>query len=213
MSTPQPPNGAPDGEPGFAPPQDPWSGVDPAIASVPTDPIPQAYNTGPTVAANPWTVPTVPPGGPPQPPGPPASRSGGRTGFVVTLVVVVLLLGGGGAYAAYKYLSKPTSSPGTATSPTTAATLQFPYTVQKGDCVRNIGTQEKPALAPASCSEPGTFKVVRIARGRTIPVGPSDKFDADTTSTQVCAGIDYQNWYGLQQPNADDNLFFCLAKN
>jgi hypothetical protein len=213
MSTPQPPSGAPDGEPGFAPPQDPWSGVDPAISSLPTDPIPQAYNTGPTVAANPWIMPTPPETGPPQPPRAPEPRSGGRTGFVVTLVVIVLLLGGGGAYATYRYLSKPVTSSGNTTSPTTPATSQFPYTVNVGDCVANVGTKEKPAIAPASCSQPGTFKVVKIARGRNIPVGPSDKFDADTTSVQVCAGIDYQSWYGLQQPNADDNLFFCLVNN
>jgi hypothetical protein len=185
---------------------------------MPTDPIPQPVATG----ADAWTVPqgTVPypgspyPPGPPQPPRAPEPRSGGRTGLIVTLVVIVLLLGGGGAFAAYHYLSKSTpTTPGTATSPTAGPTDQFPYTVKEGDCLINVGTAKDPVMQTSSCSAPGSYKVVRVARGRGIPVGPSDKFDATTTSVQVCAGTAYQNWYGLQRPNADENLFFCLVNN
>ncbi len=213
MSTQQPPGGGQDGGSGYTPPQDPWSGFEPGLASMPTDPIPQqheSYPTGPTVSAGNW-APAAPPGPPPQFPMPPAKKS--RAGVVSIVVILVLLLGGGGGYVVYRYLKEPAKPTGSTTLPTAATTTVFPYTVEVGDCLVNVGSKNAPVMAPADCSTPGSYKVIKIARGADIPLGPSDKFDANTTSAQVCKGTGYQSWYGYQMADARDNLFFCMTNN
>lgn len=200
-------------------PQDPWSGYEPGLASMPTDPIPQPGSAYPPPSV--WSQPTVvhgasPVAAPPQfPYQPPTKRNGAAVISIV--VVLVLVLGGGGAYAAYHYISTHPSNSSRSTPPpstgTTSPSAVFPYTAKVGDCVINVGTQSRPKMAPSPCSAAGSYTIVKIAKGASIPVGPKDTFDTDTTSAQVCAGIDFDTWYGYQVDDPNLNLFFCMTNN
>jgi hypothetical protein len=220
----QPPGGGQgeDGGAGYSQPQDPWSGFEPGLASMPTDPIPQrapeAY--GPTVPDAMWSSPTVLQGGPPQFPYPAPPRRG-NVGLIVAVTLLVVVLGGGGGYAAYQYI-KTHQNTGTGATPPTRTTTSgpagvapdvFPYTAKAGDCVENVGSVQKPKMAPSACSTPNSFKIVKIARGTGIPLGPDGTFDTDTTSAAVCAGIDFDTWYGYQVDDPSLNLFFCMTDN
>jgi hypothetical protein len=186
---------------------------------MPTDPIPQPANT--YAPPNVWSQPTVvhsapPTAAPPQfPYQPPPKRNGAAVISVV--VLLVLLLGGGGAYAAYRYISTHQNNGSGSTPPpsngSTTPPPVFPYTAKVGDCVINVGTPTKPKMAPSACSAPGSYTIVKIAEGADIPVGPKDTFDTNTTSVQVCAGINYDTWYGYQVDDPSLNLFFCMTNN
>jgi hypothetical protein len=215
----QPPGGGQEGGAGYSQPQDPWSGFEPGLASIPTDPIPQRQPDvyGPAAHDAVWSNPTMRQGqAPPQFPYPPPSRRG-NAGLISVIVVLVLVLGGGGGYAAYHYI-KTRSNNGAQTPPPsatdgTASANVFPYTAKEGDCVVNIGTDQKPRMAPSTCSTPNSFKIVKIARGASIPFGPNGTFDTNTTSAAVCAGIEFDTWYGYQVDNPNLNLFFCMTDN
>jgi hypothetical protein len=213
MTTPQPPGGGQEGTPGYPQPQDPWSGYEPGLASAPTNPITPQYDPyGPTVPAGLLEQPTAPPQFPyPQPP------RGSNAGVVALVVVLVMALGGGGGYAAYRYVTTHRTA-GTGANPTPSITTLstpnvFPYTAKVGDCVINVGTVRKPRMAPSACSAAGSYTIVRIAHGASIPFGPNGSFDTETTSAQVCQGIDFQTWYGYQVDDPNLNLFFCMTDN
>jgi hypothetical protein len=220
----QPPGGGQEGGAGYSQPQDPWSGFEPGLASMPTDPIPhrQPETYGPTVPDAVWTSPTVLQGQPvsPQFPYPPPPRRG-NAGLISMIVVLILVLGGGGGYEAYHYIkthhvsgaqSPPPSSSGSAGTDT-APPAVFPYTAKAGDCVANVGSEQKPKMAPSPCTTPNSYKIVKIARGSSIPLGPGGTFDTNTTSAAVCAGIQFDTWYGYQVDNPDLNVFFCMTNN
>jgi hypothetical protein len=189
---------------------------------MPTDPIPQRQPEpygGPTVPDVVWSSPTVLQGqAPPQFPYPPPPRRS-NAGLIAGIVVLILVLGGGGGYAAYHYIKThqtngAQSPPATATSGAgTAAPSVFPYTAKEGDCVVNIGSESKPKMAPSSCTTPNSYKIVKIARGSSIPLGPGGTFDTDTTSAAVCAGIQFDTWYGYQVDDPNLNVFFCMTDN
>jgi hypothetical protein len=213
MTTPQPPGGGHEGAPGYGQPQDPWSGHEPGLASAPTNPITPQYDPyGPTVPAGALSQSTVVPQFPyPQPP--PRTNAG----VIALAVTVVLALGGGGGYGAYRYFTTHRTN-GAGSTPTASATTPsapdvFPYTAKTGDCIVNVGTVAKPRMAPSACSAAGSYTIVKIARGASIPVGPKGSFDTDTTSAVVCAGIDFQTWYGYQVDDPNLNLFFCMTDN
>jgi hypothetical protein len=214
----QPPGGGQESNAAYAQPQDPWGAFEPGLASVPTDPIPQppdVYGQGDV-----WSSPTVPHGapvGPPQFPAPPP-RKRNNAALIVVLVLVVVVVGGAGAYGAYHYVSTRTTATTGGGSPSTSPSADpvptgFPYNAKVGDCVINVGTTAKPLLNLSSCSAPGSFTIVKIARGASIPVGPKDTFDSDTTSAQVCAGITFDTWFGYQVDDPRLNLFFCMDNN
>jgi hypothetical protein len=216
----QPPGGGQDGGDGYSQPQDPWSGFEPGLASMPTDPIPQRQPEvyGATVPDAIWSNPTVlQEQSPPQFPYPPPRR--GNAALITAIVVLVLLLGGGGGYAAYHYIKTHPANgaqnppPSASGNPSTAPPNVFPYTAKEGDCVVNAGTTQKPKMSPSSCSTPNSFKIVKIARGSSIPLGPSGTFDTNTTSAAVCAGIQFDTWYGYQVDNPNLNVFFCMTDN
>jgi hypothetical protein len=214
--------GAPEGAPGYSQPQDPWAGgYEPGLASMPTDPIPQQYEQPYAVRPELWSQATAGPAGPPQPPyGPPAGKRS-NAAMIVGVILLVLVLGGGGGFAAYKYLTRntaPTPTPSTSPSAsgpsdTLTTPTTFPYTVQTGDCMVNNGTAAAPAMGPASCSTPGSYKVVKRVMGADIPEGPDGKFDRDTTSVKECAGTGFQTWYGYQAGDDRLDIFFCMTNN
>ena len=235
MSTYQPPGGPQSEGTPYAQPQDPWSGAEPGVASVPTDPIPQQYDpyqSGLTPSQI-WSQQTVAHGaqcGYEQQPG-----RGKMIALVVTLLVV---LGGAGGFAAWYIVTQGQPEPGsTATSPTGAPTSpgsetpvqqQFPTTckissdpdafdpcaVQEDDCLFNDGTPTEPDIRVIGCDVENSYKVLKVARGPDIKEGAGDVFDKDTTSVAECKDTGYQHWYGYQDA-FDDNkdVFLCLASN
>jgi hypothetical protein len=228
MSTYQPPNGQPpEGTPAYAQPQDPWAGgFDQGVASVPTDPIPQQYDPYAQGGVPPgvWAQETAPHPGQPYGYVPATQKS--KAGLIVVVFLIVLVLGGGGGFAAwYVTTHRPTtgaspnasasSGPQTSSVPTTPAAVAFdPHVVKIGDCLVNNGTEADPELALANCATAKSFKVIKVSSGATIPEGPGDKFDRDTTSVAECQGTGFQSWYGYQDAFSDDkDLFFCLKNN
>jgi hypothetical protein len=221
MSTYQPPGGPPpDGTPSYAQPQDPWAGgFEQGVASVPTDPIPQQYDSyvPGAVPGEVWAQQTVVHGGQPYAYVPQPQRS--KAGVVIAVFLAVLVLGGGGGYAAYYVTThrSPTGTNPTAgpTTPNTTVPAAFdPYAVKVGDCLVNKGTAGSPSMSTAKCTDAQSYKVLKVTRGADIPEGADGKFDAATTSVHECAGTGYQSWYGYKDAYSQDkDLFFCLANN
>jgi hypothetical protein len=224
----QPPGGAPPEPTPYAQPQDPWAGGhEPGVAAAPTDPIPQqSYSPGqfaPGVASpSVWTQETMSQGGYGYAPPPQRSRA-----LVYVLVfVAIIVLGGGGGFGAYYVIThrnatgqNPQTQGSTSTPPTSGPTSADPTptldaaAVKVGECIFNAGTADKPLMQVVPCSKPKSYKVIKIASGVDIPEGPGGKFDRDTTSAAVCAGTNYQAWYGWDSSDDAKDFFFCLTNN
>ena len=214
--TQQPPPGAPDG--GYAQPQDPWAGgYEPGIASVPTDPIPQQYGQGYTAPGD-WGAPTVAQGaGGPYGYGP-QQQPRGRGGTVVLVILAVLVLGGAGGFGAYYYTNQRSNQAGNG-SPTTPGTSVSPtatwdaHAVVLGDCLFNYGTDVKPKLDFSPCSKSGSFKVIRIVSGPSIPENAAGAFDRSTAEAE-CADTPWQSYYTYKDLVSDSrDLVFCMTNN
>jgi hypothetical protein len=213
MSTYQPPGGAPQGPPGYVPPQDPWAVPEHGgLASMPTDPIPQQYDqpryeqpqypTGGDV----WAQPTVAHGGQyAAPTMAPPQRN--RVWMLVIIFVAVLVLGGGGVYAGFYFVkNRPTNTP------TTAQTdLQ---SVQVGDCLVNVGTATDPDMRRSACTVENSFKAVKVVRGDAVPRDGSGVVNAKAAAGVVCAGTRYENYYAYWDTDAPaQNVMICLVAN
>ena len=190
------------------------------MASVPTDPIPQPsfdQYAQPSVGGDVWSQQTVAHGG--QHPPPPKER--GRGGVVVLVIVAILVLGGGGGFAAYtaadalvKQHVTPTATTTATTTTTTTATKLDLTKVIVGDCLINVGTVKDPVMQPTACTTANSFKVIRVARGKTIPQAPDGTLDRTTTSPQVCKGLQYDNFYAYwEDDDRTKDVFFCLSVN
>jgi hypothetical protein len=101
-----------------------------------------------------------------------------------------------------------------ATTPTPAAPPSTPpafspAAVNVGDCVANRGTPERPELRIVACADPASYRVLLKATGVSIPEGPDGEFDATTANT-VCAGTQYDSWYGNNAIDDTGDVFLCL---
>jgi len=219
MSSYQPPGGQPpQGPPAYTPPQDPWGGAyEQGVASVPTDPIPQQqYGQYPPAGNDAWSQPTVPHGGQYTY----VEKRRGRAGLLTVIFIAVLVLGGGGGYATYYFVKKQGGSallngnpPATTATTTPATTTWDPHVVKVGDCIVNKGTAAHVDMQLSPCSQPDSFKVIKVVTGSSIPEGAADKFDG-TTSLAECGDTPSQNWYGYQDDRDDSkDVFLCLTHN
>jgi hypothetical protein len=215
MSTYQPPGGPPQGPSGYVPPQDPWAVPEHGgLASMPTDPIPQQYEqpryeqpqypTGSEV----WSQqPTVAHGGQYAPPMAPVPQRN-RAGMLVIIFVAVLVLGGGGVYAGFYFVKKHGSN----TPTTTQTDLQ---SVQVGDCLVNVGTDNDPDMRRSACTAANSFKAVKVVRGDAVPRDSSSGVvDPKAAAGVVCAGTKYENFYAYWDTEAPaHNVVICLVAN
>jgi hypothetical protein len=207
MSTYQPPGGPPSGPPGYVPPQDPWAVPEHGgLASVPTDPIPhsyeqQQYPTGSDV----WGAATVQHGG--QSGLLVAEPTRNRAGLLAVIFMVVLVLGGGGGYATYYFVRKHGEA--------TAITQTDRDKAQVGQCMVNRGTDpDHPVMELAACTEANSYKIVKVARGTSVPRDTNGEVEPKSASATVCAGLKYDNFYVYWDSNAPaQNVVICLAQN
>jgi hypothetical protein len=216
MSTFQPPGGQqqPPAPPAFVPPQDPWGGgFEQGVASVPTDPIPQQQfdqYAQPPAGGDVWSQQTVAHGG--QYPQAPKQR--GRGGAIAVVILAILVLGGGGGYAAYYVVKQHGTTTTTTTTATTPPTRLDLSKVVQGDCIMNVGTATAPVMQSTACTTANSFKVLRVMRGATIPRAADGSLDRNTTSPQVCAGLQYDNYYAFwEDDDRTKDVFLCLAAN
>lgn len=102
--------------------------------------------------------------------------------------------------------------PGATPAPTPTATRPAfsAAAVHVDDCVANRGTAARPALQLVACADTGSYRVRRTATGVSIPEGPDGEFDA-TTAAAVCAGTDYDTWYGSNALDDTGDVFLCLT--
>ena len=225
----QPPGGAPPEPTPYAQPQDPWAGGhEPGVAAAPTDPIPQqgfgAGQYAPGVASpSVWTQETMAAGGP-YGYAPPPQKS--RIGVYLLVFLAIIVLGGGGGYGAYYVITHrntgntpqgqststvPVDPTTNASTPNPTSTLD-PATVKKDDCLFNSSQDDdNPVMKLVQCGTSGSYKVLKIASGASIPEGPNGKFDRDHTSVAVCANTDYKAWYAWDSEDNNKDYFFCLS--
>jgi hypothetical protein len=226
----QPPGGAPPEPTPYAQPQDPWAGGhEPGVAAAPTDPIPQqpfgAGQYAPGVASpSVWTQETMSQGGPY---GYAPSQPKSRIGVYLLVFLAIIVLGGGGGFGAYYVITHrggtgnnpqgqgtPTTQvnpSNNASTPAASPTLD-PATVKVNDCLFNSSQDDdNPTMQVVQCGKPGSYKVLKIASGASIPEAPNGKFDRDHTSVAVCAGTDYRAWYAWDSEDNNKDYFFCLS--
>jgi hypothetical protein len=216
----QPPGGQPpEGTPTYPQPQDPWAAAhDHGLASMPTDPIPQQYDpyAHGGVPGEVGAQQTVLHGGQPYGYVPPPPRRS-RAGLIAVVVLAVLVLGGGGGFAAWYAIKSdpiPRTDPSAATTrtPSPKASLD-PHDIKVGDCIVNNGSEPNPQIAPAGCDTPKSYKVIKKIEGASIKANAAGKFDAGTTAAAACAGTGFQTWYGYNDTDDKNDVFFCLTNN
>jgi hypothetical protein len=175
----------------YTQPADPWGGQDPWVGAAPITPASPAAPASPATG---YGYPSsVPPGGadptyaPPgygQPPAPtpgwsPPARPKRRasTPLVVLIALLALVVCGGLGVAGWFVLKNDGSSSaqdptgGSATDtpkPTTttggAGSSTDAQNAEKGQCLRNTGTREKPAMQITKCAT-GTYEVLARFNG------------------------------------------------
>jgi hypothetical protein len=205
MSTYQPPGGPPSGPPGYVPPQDPWAGPEHGgLASMPTDPMPHAYEQPPyPTGSDVWGAPTVQHGGQSGLLGEP-QRS--RAGLLAIIFLAVLVLGGGGGYATYYFVRKH--------GETTTLSQADRDRAQVGQCMVNNGTAIDPNMALATCTAANSYTVVKVVRGNDVPRDSNNEVEPKSAAAAVCAGQKYDNFYAYWDSNAPaQNVILCLAVN
>jgi hypothetical protein len=213
MSTYQPPGGQPaEGPAAYPQPQDPWAGEH-GIASVPTDPIPQQYGT--FGQSEVWSQATVAHGGQYDYVQQQPQRS--RAGMIIGIFLGVLLLGGGGGFAAWYIVThkgdNPTPSTSTSAPVVTTTKPGFdPAAVAVGTCLINKNATGSPDISVVACNTPGSYKILKISKGETLPEGTDGKLGAGTATTE-CAGLAYNRWYAYDDSDNTKDIFFCLKDN
>jgi hypothetical protein len=212
------------------PPSQPWSGSEEPYTE-PADPWSEHTTaSGPSPwGGHPTSMPPAPESslGYPQPygadalnatppgwgrPTPPPRR---RNTPIVALVVVLtlLILGGLGTTAWLLTERDKPSTAGralpTATAPTAAANVAEPQPsedarfVKKGQCVRNEGTAQNPAMTIVPCAT-GTYEVLRRVDGRT-----TGEADAEAKCSKV---PNYTKWYFYDSELDSLDFVLCLRE-
>ncbi|WP_157241031.1 LppU/SCO3897 family protein [Catenuloplanes japonicus] len=150
---------------------------------------------------------------------PPRKSSAGIIALVAILVVLVLAGGGGAAYfllnndnggneATGDPTPPPSSSaaatPSATPAPSSTATVSDARNVKKGECVQNVGSDEKPSLKVAECDEKGVYEVL-------------DRFDAPAAGQEdaqkKCADVEgYTNYYFFNSQLDSLDFVLCLKQ-
>ena len=196
-----------DDEP-YTEPADPWgehnqvAGWGGQPTSQPPAPESSLMHAMPYGAAPPgWGVPPVPP------------RRRNTPIVAVVAVLAVLIVGGLGAAGwLLSRGARPTAGSGglpTVTTPTTAANVADPQPsedarfVKKGQCVRNKGTADAPAMTIVPCAG-GTYEVLKRIDGRT-----TGQADAEAKCSKVPA---YTKWYFYDSELDSLDFVLCLKE-
>ena len=145
-------------------------------------------------------------------PAPPVRR---RNTPILALVIVLTLLILGGLGTTAWLLTQRADSSGrgralpTATVPTGAANVAEPQPsedarfVRKGQCVRNEGTAQSPAMTIVPCAS-GTYEVLRRVDGRT-----TGEADAEAKCSKVPR---YTKWYFYDSELDSLDFVLCLRE-
>jgi hypothetical protein len=202
----QPWSGEGEDEP-YTEPADPWSEHTTA-----SGPSPWAAHAAPGPAGHDASM-SYPAYATADPPTwPPAPRR--RNGPIVALVVVlgVLILGGLGTTAWLLVERGKHGSPQarpSATGPTSAANVAGPQPsedarfVKKGECVRNEGTAQNPAMTIVPCTS-GTYEVLRRIDGPTT---------GETDAESKCSKVpEYTKWYFYDSELDSLDFVLCLRE-
>jgi hypothetical protein len=145
------------------------------------------------------------------PPAPPRRRNTAIVALVIVLAVAIV--GGVGTTAwLLNRGARPVDSPGvvpSAATPTTAANMANPQPsedarfVKKGQCVRNQGTVDTPAMTIVPCGT-GTYEVLKRIDGRT-----TGQVDAETKCSKVPS---YTKWYFYDSELDSLDFVLCLKE-
>jgi hypothetical protein len=87
-----------------------------------------------------------------------------------------------------------------------------PAAVDLRTCIANRGTAERPDMRIASCADPTSYAVLKKVIGVGVPESPTGEFDKSTANI-VCAGTEYDTWYGLNAIDDEEDVFLCLRSN
>lgn len=163
---------------------------------------------------------------PPAPHAVPKKKN--NTALIVIVAALAVLVVGGGASAVY-LLSQdgrkatagddaspsagpssspagdPTDQPDESAAPTgpSAGPVSQADTAEKGDCLKNEGTNTAPALVPTECG-PGAFQVLTRVDGPTT---------GDADARKKCASVPgVTNWYFRNSPQDSQDFVLCLKQ-
>jgi hypothetical protein len=151
-------------------------------------------------------------GPPPHWPQPAPTR---RNAPIITLVVVLtLLILGGLGTTAWLLLNRTGGNSGgnlaaPTVTPTTAADVAEPQPsedarfVKKGECVRNEGSAQSPAMTIVPCAS-GTYQVLKRVDGRT-----TGEADAEDKCSKV---PNYTKWYFYDSELDSLDFVLCLRE-
>jgi hypothetical protein len=202
----QPWSGEGDDEP-YTAPADPWSEHTTASGPSPWGSHPAS---APPVMDSSLGYPAYPATDPPTW-APPAPRRRNRPIVALVVVLGVLIMGGLGTTAWLLLHRADSQSPRTppAAAPTSAANVAEPQPsadarfVKKGQCVRNEGTTQNPAMTIVPCAS-GTYEVLRRIDGPT-----TGETDAESKCGRVAS---YTKWYFYDSELDSLDFVLCLRE-
>lgn len=187
----------------YSEPADPWGNNTTASGPAPWGGDPSAsyssaYNADPLSGPpRPWT---------------PAPKPRNTPIIALVVVLTLLILGGLGTTAWLLLHRDNTKTGGVATptaAPTTAANAPDPQPsedarfVKKGECVRNEGSAQTPAMTIVPCAS-GTYQVLKRVDGRTT--GEAD-------SESKCSSVpNYTKWYFYDSELDSLDFVLCLRE-
>ncbi|GLY08522.1 hypothetical protein [Actinoplanes sp. NBRC 101535] len=171
----------------YAEPADPWVGQPHQIPHQPYTPVPPPPD---------WNAPQPPP----------------RRGFAMGALVAVLsvLAGGGIATTVWFLLGRDDETPAPLAVPTTAAaggprpqTSEDARFAEKGQCVRNEGTNNEPELRIVVCAA-NTYEVLKRIDGSA---------NGEKDAMGKCAKVTgYTKWYYYDTEYDDVDFVLCLKE-
>ena len=184
----------------YSEPADPWSDNTTASGPAPWGVHPPTYDAGALSSPPPqWTQPRPP------------RRN---TPIIAVVVVLTLLILGGLGTTAWLLLRRndnnPAGGPTTPTvQPTSAGDIAEPQPsedarfVKKGECVRNEGSAQSPAMTIVPCAS-GTYQVLKRIDGRT-----TGEADAEAKCSKV---PNYTKWYFYDSELDSLDFVLCLRE-
>ncbi len=187
----------------YSEPADPWGNNTTASGPAPWGSDPSA-GYSPAYTADPLSGPPRQWTAPPKP----------RNTPIIALVVVlaVLILGGLGT-TGWLLMHRDNAQAGGTTGPTAAATTaadapdpqpsEDARFVKKGECVRNEGSAQAPAMTIVPCAS-GTYQVLKRVDGRT-----TGEADAESKCSSVPS---YTKWYFYDSELDSLDFVLCLRE-
>jgi hypothetical protein len=211
----QPWSGGGSDEP-YTEPADPWGDQATSSGPAPWDEHPTSMPPGQDSSVGyPRSYGADPPGGAPSPWWPAAPPPRRNTPIVALVVVLGLLILGGLGTTAWLLVPKDSPASGTGrgaptpSGPTTAANVAEPQPsedarfVKRGQCVRNEGTEQNPAMTIVPCVS-GTYQVLKRVDGRT-----TGEADAEVKCSKV---QNYTKWYFYDSELDSLDFVLCLRE-